>query len=193
MEPIAWVTVVVVLVSMVVWRLTYTAGRLDRLHGRVEGTLAALDAQLVRRAEASLELARSGALDPASALLLGGAATASLELADEEEISSEVRVHGISPDRGAVESQLSEALEDVLSPEDVAEIREQSPLGTDCLDMVHRAGQRVQLSRRFYNDAVRDVRKVRGKKAVRWFRLAGHTAMPESVEFNDDLPELRAA
>ncbi|MDF8263975.1 hypothetical protein [Luteipulveratus flavus] len=188
MQVIGWVGLVVAVVSLVAWRLTYTAARLDRLHGRVEGTMSALDAQLVRRAEAALELARCGALDPTSSLILGGAATSSLELADDEEITSEVRVHGLSPDRGAVESGLSEALEQLLTPETVEDIRAHSALGADCLEMVHRAGQRVQLSRRFYNDAARDVRKVRSKTFVRWFRLAGHTAMPESIEFNDDVP-----
>ncbi|KNX37167.1 hypothetical protein [Luteipulveratus halotolerans] len=191
MEIIGWVALVVAIVSLAAWRLTYTAARLDRLHGRVEGAMSALDAQLVRRAEASLELARSEALDPTSSLVLGGAATSSLEFADDEEVTSEVRVHGISPDRGAVESGLTETLQELLTPETVAHVREHSPLGSDCLDMVHRAGQRVQLSRRFYNDAARDVRRVRSKKMVRWFRLAGHTAMPESVEFNDEVPELR--
>ena len=61
------------------WYLSYTAARLDRLHARVEGALAALDAQLVRRAEATLELVNSGALDPATALLMAAAASESLE------------------------------------------------------------------------------------------------------------------
>ena len=54
------------------------AARLDRLHAKVEGALSALDANLVRRAESSLELANSGALDPASALLLASAAAEAL-------------------------------------------------------------------------------------------------------------------
>ncbi|AKU16883.1 hypothetical protein [Luteipulveratus mongoliensis] len=191
MEIIGWVALVVALVSMAAWRLTYTAARLDRLHGRVEGTMSALDAQLVRRAEASLELVRSDALDPTSALVLGGAATSSLELADEEAVTSEVRVHGISPERGEVESALSEALEQILTPETIVDLRDRHAFGQEGLEIVYRAGQRVQLSRRFYNDAVRDVRRVRAKRFVRWFRLAGHTAMPESVEFNDFVPEIR--
>ena len=44
---------------IVAWYLSYTAARLDRLHARVEGALSALDAQLVRRAEAT---ARAGQL-----------------------------------------------------------------------------------------------------------------------------------
>ena len=41
-----------------------------------------------------------------------------------------------------------------------------------------RAGVRVQLARRFHNDAVTDVRRVRRKWVVRLFRLAGHADLP---------------
>lgn len=188
MEIVGWVALVVALVSLVAWRLTYTAARLDRLHGRVEGTVSALDAQLVRRAEASLELARSGGLDQVSSLFLGAAATASLEMADHEEVTSEVREHGIRPDREAAENALTEALAEVLTPEVVAGLRERGGAGAEGVALIASAGKRVQLSRRFYNDAVRDVRRVRAKRLVRWFRLAGRTELPQSIDFDDSLP-----
>lgn len=189
MEIIGWVALVVAVLSLIAWRLTYAAARLDRLHGRVEGTVAALDAQLVRRAEAALELARCGELDEVSALMLGGAATASLEFADEEDITTEVREHGIAPDRETAENQLTEALRHVLTSDTVSGLREQGAVGAGSLEIVRGAGVRVQLSRRFYNDAARDVRRVRSKPLVRWFRLAGHTALPRTIEFDDGLPE----
>lgn len=192
MGTIGWIALAVAVLSLIAWRLTYAAARLDRLHGRVEGTVAALDAQLVRRAESALELARCDELEKVSALLLGGAATASLELADEEAVSTEVREHGIAPERADAENQLTEALRHVLSEEVVADLRVRDAVGAECLDIVRNAGVRVQLSRRFYNDAVRDVRKVRGKRLVRWFRLAGHTALPSSIEFDDSLPDALA-
>ena len=46
------------------------AGRLDRLHVRVDAARDALDAQLVRRTAAALELAHAGLLDPATSVLL---------------------------------------------------------------------------------------------------------------------------
>ena len=49
-------------------------GRLDRLHARLEAARASLDAALVRRSSVALELASSGLLDPATSLLLAGAA-----------------------------------------------------------------------------------------------------------------------
>ena len=54
--------------------VSWRAGRLDRLHARVEAARAALDAALVRRSSISVELAASGLLDPATSLLIAGAA-----------------------------------------------------------------------------------------------------------------------
>ena len=72
-------TFIVILVIGIAWYLSYSAARLDRLHAKAEGAMSALDAALVRRAEAALELANNGALDPASALLIADAATESIE------------------------------------------------------------------------------------------------------------------
>src|SRR5579863_7703077 len=60
----------VLLAVYVSWR----AGRLDRLHARLEAARAALDAALLRRTCVAVELASSGLLDPATSILLAGAA-----------------------------------------------------------------------------------------------------------------------
>jgi len=170
-------TLVVALLLGVAWYLSYSAARLDRLHARVEGTLAALDAQLVRRAEATLELVNSGALDAASALILAGAASESLATTDQH-----------ASGRETVESDLSEALGVALTPDVLAHLREDGTVVQDVLDRVHAAGTRVQLARRFHNDAVIDVRRVRRKASTRLFRLAGHAELPRTFEFDDELP-----
>jgi hypothetical protein len=64
--------IAVVLGAVIVY-LSSMAGRLDRLHHRIESTHAALDAQLLRRGAAANELAISGFLDPASAFAVSGA------------------------------------------------------------------------------------------------------------------------
>lgn len=176
-ETTSWILAGVVVLVLIAWYLTYTAARLDRLHVRVTGTLAALDAQLVRRSDAALELANSGLLDGASSMLLAGAAALALENPDE---------HGEA--REAAESDLTEALHLALSHEAVAQARESGPFGEDLLHRVHSAGTRVGLARRFHNDAVTDVRRVRRKLVVRAFHLAGHTDLPVTVEFDDALP-----
>ncbi|EWT05879.1 membrane protein [Intrasporangium chromatireducens Q5-1] len=176
-ETLTWVFAVLFVLVVVAWYLTYTAARLDRLHVRLTGTVAALDAQLVRRAEASVELANSGLLDGATALILAGAAAQSLETPDED---GEIRE--------AVESDLTEALSLALTSEVVDDLRQSGPLGVDHLERLSSACTRVQLARRFHNDAVTDVRRVRRKLVVRLFHLAGHTPMPGTVEFNDEVP-----
>src|SRR5436190_21104542 len=53
--------------------VSWRAGRIDRLHARVDMARAALDATLLRRSSVALELATSGLLDPATSLLLATA------------------------------------------------------------------------------------------------------------------------
>ncbi len=181
------VLVLVVLV-LIAWQLTYNASRLDRLHTRVEGALSALDAQLVRRAEATLELANSGELDPASSLLLAAAASGSLERHTEHPLADDPLDGQSFAGREALESDLSEALGVALTPSVVAGLRADEGVGAAALSRVAAAGRRVQLARRFHNNLALDARRVRRKRMVRWFRLAGHAEMPQTVEFDDALP-----
>jgi len=173
-STLEWATLVVVVFVVVAWYLSYNAARLDRLHARVEGTYAALDAQLVRRAEATLELANSGHLDASSTLILAAAASESLD--------------GEEADREIVESDLTEALEVALSPDVLDSLHETDEPSRETLARVCASGIRVQLARRFHNDAVTDVRRVRRKPVVRVFRLAGHAELPATIEFHDELP-----
>ncbi|GAB3082558.1 MULTISPECIES: hypothetical protein [unclassified Phycicoccus] len=188
MQTVTWTAVAVAVLLGIAWYLSYNAARLDRLHTRAEGALSALDAQLVRRSEATLELANSGALDPASALMLAGAASEALE-AHNERVLEEDFLEGQSfGQREELESDLTAALMAALSAEVVGEIRRDDNLGALALQRVEAAGVRVQLARRFHNDAVTDVRRVRRKAVVRLFRLAGHADLPRTVEFDDELP-----
>ncbi len=184
-----WVAVVVAVVALIAWYLSYTAARLDRLHARVEGSLSSLDAQLVRRAEMSLELANSALLDPASSLLLAEAATASLEASESAAVHAEVQEHGVAHPRASVETELTHALRATLTGEVVGTITAERAEARDDLERVREAGRRVQLARRFHNDAVHDVRRVRSQPMVRLFRLAGRTSLPTLVEFDDGIPD----
>ena len=189
MDALTWGVAIVALMLAVAWYLSDSAARLDRLHTRVEGALSALDAQLVRRAEATLELANSGALDPATALMLAAAASESLEAHNERALEEDL-LDGLSfGAREGIESDLTDALQAALTPEVVVAIREDpQALGAVALDRVEAAGVRVPLARRFHNDAATDVQRVRRKWVVRLFRLAGYAALPRTVEFDDELP-----
>lgn len=170
-----WLLVTVVtVVALVATYLTWLAGRLDRLHGRVEAARAGLDAQLVRRAAAAGELAAYAARTgwPASDAdaLAAAAATA--------------RVVG-APDREEVENNLSRALRGVLTalppPGDADADGDRQRL----LAELEAASTRVVLARRFHNDAVRDTRSLRSRRVARWLRLAGHAPIPAYFEIDD--------
>lgn len=170
-----WIALAIVGVIVIVLYLSSTAGRLDRLHHRVEAGLDALDAQLQRRAAAALELAGSGLLDPASSVVLADAAAGSIE--------------GAGPlDRAQAESDLSAALAAVFdsAPQVAAVVA--APAGDAMVAELSGACHKVEMSRRFYNDAVRACGQVRQHRLVRAFRLAGHAPFPRSAEFDASVP-----
>jgi hypothetical protein len=173
-----WVPLVLALVLVFGWYLSYSAGRLDRLHHRVESTRAALDGQLARRAAAALEVAH--VLDPATALLLTDAATSALTAGEEQPAAV--------PLLEDVENDLTRALQAAFAePDDVRALRG-DPLASESLDLLAQACLRVQLARRFHNDAVAQAQRVRRKPVVRWARLAGHAEWPQMVEMDDSPP-----
>lgn len=188
MDALTWGVAVVAALLGAAWYLSYSAARLDRLHSRVEGALSALDAQLVRRAEATLELVNSGALDPASALILAAAASESLE-AHNVRVGDDLLEGQHFAGREVIESDLTEALQIAVTRPVVDQLRQEPGIaGGAALARVEAAALRVQLARRFHNDAVKDVQRVRRKGVVRLFRLAGHAELPQTIEFDDELP-----
>lgn len=176
MDLPGWLLALLVL-ALLAWYLSFSASRIDRLHHRVEGARNALDAQLVRRAEAAVELATSGALDPATGLLLAGAAADALDAGE-----------GVGePGRETAESDLSRALQVALDADLVAELRE-DPVAASLLERLRASCHRVQLARRFHNDAVTDATRVRSKRISRWARLAGRAGPPQTFEMDDEPP-----
>ncbi|WP_280721707.1 hypothetical protein [Kitasatospora sp. MAA4] len=166
-----WAAVAVVLFAVY---LSWTAGRLDRLHARIDAARAGLDAQLLRRASVAQELATSTLLDPAASILLYQASHAARQ-ADEEQ-------------REVAESELSQALRAVFAaPEQVEELRA-APGGEEALSDLTSAVRRVPMARRFHNDAVRAARAVRLHRLVRYFRLAGKAPFPLAFEMDDEPP-----
>jgi hypothetical protein len=168
---LTWTLVLVGIVLVAGWYLFFSATRLDRLHARVEGARSALDAQLVRRASVSLQLAVSGLFDPATSLLLADAAHGARD-ADEA-------------DREVAESNLTRALHAALADPGLAEALDEDPAGHALITELAAASKRVELARRFLNDAVRGARVVRRKRIVRYLRLAGHAPWPPTFEMDD--------
>ncbi|MGH3319954.1 MAG: hypothetical protein ACRDN9_07205 [Streptosporangiaceae bacterium] len=162
--------VLVLLGFYVSWRAT----RLDRLHQRVEAARAALDAALVRRSAVALELAASRLLDPATSLLLAGAAHDARAAAPEP--------------RELAESDLSRALRAAFDQPETRTALTTRQGGAELLREFDAAARKTVIARRFYNDAVRDARALRGRRMARLLRLAGRAPVPPFFEIDDSPP-----
>ena len=182
----------VLALCLLAWYLTFTASRLDRLHHRVETSRAALEAELARRASAAVELATSGLLDPAAALVVASAAAASLDAPPAPSPlrprprrgSGEVVAEPPDEVRWRLETDLSQALAVALVPE-VRAAAAGTPAHAERVGRLLTACRRVELARRFHNDAVVQARRLRAKRVVRWCRLAGHARLPRTADFDD--------
>lgn len=155
---------VVGIVVLLALYVTWTAGRLDRMHARVDAAWAALDAQLVRRAAAARALLPH--LPP------GPEATAVDERAVEALAAGE---HG----REAVENALTRALRAAVP------LLPSSEQAEAALAELESASTRVGLARSFHNSAVTDTRALRRRRLPRLLRLAGHRAMPAFFDVDD--------
>jgi hypothetical protein len=163
---------VVVLLALGLW-LSWTAHRLDRMHQRVEVARASLDTQLLRRSGTALEIATSGALDPARSLLL---------------VDTAHQARAVAPDEmETAESELSQALRAVFADADEVGSLLASPEVGPLLDELARCARKVELARRFHNDVVASARALRSRRRVRWLRLAGKAPDPVTVDL-DDVP-----
>jgi hypothetical protein len=200
-----WLTValiVLLFVGIIAWYLASLATRLDRLHHRVESAAAALDNQLLRRAATSRVLAGTGLLDPASSLLLAASAAEAVAVGESGAVPDEGQPGAAGPRepcdeafrdgalgraREEVESDLSQALRATLTPDVVDDVT-CDPYGRDLLADLGAACWRATLARRFHNDAVSTARRLRGKRLVRWTRLAGRARWPRTFEIDDEPP-----
>jgi hypothetical protein len=152
--------VLVALLFLAVLYVSWTAGRLDRLHARIDAAWAALDAQLVRRAAA----ARA-----AAATLPAGPVASALEAAARRALDAGAE------GREECENDLSRALRAALPL---------LPDGSEVSEL-ETASTRVVLARSFHNAAVRDTRSIRLRRIPRALRLAGHRALPQYFEIDD--------
>jgi len=152
------------LVVLVGLYITWTAGRLDRMHARVDAAWAALDAQLVRRAAAARDLLPHL---PAGeqATVLGERAAAALAAGDQG--------------RDVVENALTRALRSV------APMLPDTPTAAAALAEVEAASERVGLARSFHNSAVEGTRSLRRRRLPRLLRLAGHRALPTFFDIDE--------
>ncbi|MDR2453351.1 MAG: hypothetical protein LBD51_02105 [Bifidobacteriaceae bacterium] len=157
-------------IVLAVW---LAASRVDRLHRRVDLAWAALRLQLTRRASTALLLARLGLWQPAAARAVEAAARAALDARpggpEHSELSAALRA--AAGDRAQIERHLAHP---------------------QCGDLVRDLGAvwyRAILARRFLNDAVALARRLRRRRLVRLFRLAGRTPLPLPCDIDDAPPD----
>jgi hypothetical protein len=155
--------------------VSWRAGRLDRLHNRVETARTALDLALVRRSSVAYELASSGLLDPATSLLLADAVRRAKDAGQAE--------------RDLAESDLTRALRAAFSqPGFRAELAAKDS-AKELLDEVEAAAHQVFIARKFYNDVAARTIDARRRPLARVFRLSGNAPQPEFFEMDDTLAD----
>lgn len=160
-----WLLVTVLFLVLAGVYTSWTAGRLDRLHARVDAAWAGLDAALVRRAAAARTVA-AHLPDSAEARALDSAATQALD--------------GGPVGREAVENALTLALRHA-----VPHLGE-DPEATAARQELLTAATRVAYARSFHNSAVADTVARRRRRFPRALRLAGHRAMPRHFDIDDE-------
>ena len=156
----------ILVVAVLAWYLSFLAGRLDRLHHRVETSWEHLDALLQRRAAIALEISHSESIDPATGMLL----TAASYQAREANII----------ERSEAESSLSETLR-LISKEASRDI------DPALLAELQRVTEKIAMAITIHLEAVSSARALRAKLIFRIFRLAGHAPLPVRYSFEDDI------
>ena len=160
---------VILLVVLVAWYLSFSASRLDRLHHRVETSWATLDALLQQRAALAHEIVVESNLDPATAYLISSSAAAARSASLTE--------------RSAAESVLSESLKLVQG----AALDHSLELPSDLLVELSDITNKVKLAINIHLESVNATRNVRAKPLIRLFRLAGKAPLPVRYAFEDDV------
>jgi hypothetical protein len=157
------------LIIFFIWYLTFLARRLDRLHQRVDNTWANLDVLLQKRAAVALEIAHSDIADPASSMLLTGAAYQARDAAIQN--------------RSNAESGLSGALGLLLEDSQHLATAADSQLLTELSALT----DKIRVAIALHTDAVNRSQMLRGKFVVKSFRLAGSAPLPVTYEFEADV------
>ena len=151
------------------WYLSFSATRLDRLHHRVETSWANLDVLLQKRAAIALEIAHSDLADPASSMLLTGAAYQARD--------ADVK------NRSMAESGLSGALGLLLNDGHLVD----GYIEKDLLRELSELTDKIRVAIAMHVDAVTRTQMVRKKPVFRIFRLAGSAPLPVTYEFEADV------
>jgi Rps23 Pro-64 3,4-dihydroxylase Tpa1-like proline 4-hydroxylase len=169
-----WVTLIILVFIYAIY-LSNVAGRLDRLHLKVENARNALDRQLALRTSICKEIIKLSGVDKNL--------IRQLEDALKESIQEEfLEVHTLQ--EWEIETKVSIALNNIFDDEKIVK----SIVDKKLLTEIAAAIRRVSYALTFYNDAAKSAIKVRRRWTVRFFRLFGRAAMPEVISFQVQIP-----
>lgn len=166
------IKIIVVLIFLLLiagWYLSFLASRLDALHHRVETSWAHLDALLQKRAAIALEIAHSPNVDAATSLVLTAAAYQAREANIVE--------------RSEAEIALSQSLKLLLSDE----LSAPSGIEMEVLSALEAITEKISVGITIHTEAVHSAQHLRKKNLFKVFRLAGHAPLPMRYSFEDDI------
>lgn len=165
--------------------VSWRAGRIDRLHARVDMARVALDVTLLRRSSVAQELATSGLLDPATSLLLAGAVDGTRQ-GGSGGMGPPGQEDGNRP-RDLAESDLTRALQAAFSQPGFRASLSGKEGADELLAEVEEAAYQVFVAHKFYNDLAAVTRDARNRPLARVLHLSGHAEAPVFFEMDDSL------
>lgn len=158
---------ILLIVLLAAWYLSFSASRLDRLHHRVETSWEHLDSLLQRRAALALEISHKSDLDPATEYLL----TESAYITREEAITL----------RNDAEQSLSQSLRFLKESSTKGELV--IPLAL--LEELTSLTEKIIIATSIHVEAVQAVEKMRARFISKFFRLAGRAKLPVRYSFEE--------
>lgn len=169
-----WLVSFILLAVLTLWWARNLAGRLHQIHIRRDDLLISLRWQLIQRESLISQLLEDNFFN----------------LVDAEKISEVVEKANQQSDSSLeayliAESQVSGELREVFD-------RASDTQSTATFSIVQELSQccyRIELARRFHNDAVGAAILLHKRFLVRVFRLAGNTPRPIAIDMDDSLPE----
>jgi hypothetical protein len=167
-----WWIVLIAAVILTLWWCSNLAGRLHQVHIRRDDLLISLRWQLVQRENLISKLLEDNTFGDAISSLLSECVEKANWAAD-----------GQLEDYLLAESKVSQELRKVFSRDVAIESTSQFAIMQELAECCYR----IELARRFHNDAVGAATLLHKRILVRIFRLAGNTKLPVALDM-DDVP-----
>ncbi|MDO5719790.1 MAG: hypothetical protein Q4P05_03565 [Actinomycetaceae bacterium] len=162
MNKLGWLIVVGAIIVLGIVLIRY-ARRIDRLHRRVVQARATLDHALSERHRTVRSLVNNPSFDSDARITLEQVLDVASRQATEANESALTRA--LLKAQGAITHLDTE--------------------GEHASSAVREVGMQLAAARRFHNQEVEQVRRIRARKLVRFFHLAGRAQLPDTYDMDD--------